>query len=127
MLNTVDPGRIFQTATPGPGVPELTVVGASEQRIQQGRSAEIAFRAAPDAPVSFLSREGGQFPNGQAAITVLADAEGIARTVFTATPGTVDDVYVQAGSPAAVGTASVVIHVLYPDSPLVLSAQTAAP
>ena len=126
-LTTVDPERVFQTATPGPGVPQLSIVGPSERRIQQGQSAEIAFQTAPAAPVSFLTREGGQFPNGQAAITVLADAEGIARTTFTATSGTVDDVYIQAGSPAAIGTQSMVVHVLYPDSPLVLSAQAATP
>ncbi len=120
-LRTVDAERIFVTAAPGPGVPALRIEGVSERRITPGRSTDITVRTVPGALTTFASREGGAFPNKQASITVLADDAGLASTTFTATPGTVDDVYVQAGSPGAIGTVSVVVHVLYPDSPFVLA------
>lgn len=122
-LRTVDPARVFATAKPGPDVPALRIEGPSEQRIQPGESAPVTVRTAPDEVVTFFTKEGGLFPNQQSCITVLADETGIARTLLTANPGTVDDVYIMAGSPAAIGTISLVVHVLYPDSPLVLAPQ----
>ncbi len=122
-LRTVDAKRIFTTATAQPGVPALRIEGMSERRISPGSSTDISVRTVPGAVATFASREGGAFPNKQASITVLADDTGLASTTFTATPGTVDDVYVQAGSPGAIGTVSVVVHVLYPDSPFVLATQ----
>jgi len=124
LLATVDPDRVYQTAEAKPGVPALEIQGTSERRIQPGQSVTIATQGASDAVVTYMSREGGAFENGQASITVQADDRGLAQATFTAGPGTVDDVYVQIGSPNAIGTVSAVVHVLYPDSPLVLVPQT---
>jgi hypothetical protein len=123
MLRTVDPARIYDTAHPGPGVPSLTIVGPSDQRIHPGDSAPVAMQTAPESLVTFSAKDGGLFPNQQSSITVLADEQGIATTSILANPGTVDDVYVFAGSPAAVGTICTIVHVLYPDSPLVTVTQ----
>lgn len=122
-LNTSDPERVFTTAKPAPGVPALTVVGSSDLRIITGQSVVIRVQAAPHELVSFRATDGGEFPNHAGAITVLADERGIATTTLTAVAGTVDDTQVLAGSPGAVGTVGVMVHVLYPQSPLVTATQ----
>ena len=117
-LATVDPERVFQTAEAKPGVPALTIIGPSEQRIQALGSVELKVQAAPNAPVTFATADGGVFANQAASITVLADEAGIAKAVMHAPNGTVDDVPVTIGSPAASGTVTAIVHVLYPGSPL---------
>jgi hypothetical protein len=116
-IASVHPDRVFEDATPGPGVPALAVVGPSSQVIAAGATAAVAVQTAPNGDVTFTVREGGAFPNGLPSITVLADGDGVARTVFTATAGTVDDAHIQAGSPQAVGHLLIPIHITYPGSP----------
>lgn len=116
-LASVDSERIFLTAVAAEGVPLLAVVGPASQIIPNGATAAIRVRTVPGGDVSFTVREGGEFPNQRASITVRAGEDGIATTVFMATPGTVDDVHIQAGSPQAVGTIMCPVHVLYPGSP----------
>jgi hypothetical protein len=118
MLRTVDPTRVYRTAAAKKGVPTLTIVGPSEQRIPTSGSATLVVQAAPEALVTFATSDGGVFENNAASITVLADAEGRATAVMKAPPGTVDDVPVRVGSPAAIGTVVLLVHVLYPGSPL---------
>jgi hypothetical protein len=118
MLRTVDPTRVYRTAAAKKGVPTLTIVGPSEQRIPTLGSATLVVEAAPEALVTFATSDGGVFANNAASITVLADAEGRATAVMKAPPGTVDDVPVRVGSPSAIGTVTLLVHVLYPGSPL---------
>jgi hypothetical protein len=87
----------------------------------------LAVIAVAGEPVTFVTREGGMFPNGQAVVTVRCQADGVARTRFTATPGTVDDVTVIAGSPATSGTAEIILHVSYPGSQLTGEPVSATP
>jgi hypothetical protein len=115
-LATVDPMRVYDTAKAGENVPALVIVGPSDQRIQPLGSAEVAVRGAPESLVTFASSDGGVFSNQEASITVLSDEEGVARTTVHAPVGTIDDVPVRIGSPAASGTVIALVHVLYPDS-----------
>ncbi len=117
-LCTVDPQRVFQTAEAKPGVPQLAIVGLAEQRIAAGGSATLAVQAAPAAVVTFATSDGGEFANHAASITVLADDQGLAQATMTAPRGTLDDVPVHIGSPAAVGTVTMLVHVFYAESPL---------
>ncbi len=117
-LRTVDPQRVFETAEAKPGVPQLTIVGPTEQRITAGGSATVAVQTAPAAVVTFATSDGGEFANHAASITVLADDQGLAQAVMTAPRGTLDDVPVHVGSPAAVGTVTMFVHVFYAESPL---------
>ena len=125
LLTTADPARIYDTATPGPDVPMLTSAGPTEQRIRPGETVTLSVRTVPGSVTTFASQDGGVFPNHAASITVLADEQGVAMTTLTADPGTVDDVQVQVGSPGAVGTIGLLVHVLYPQSPLVTSTNPA--
>ena len=121
LLATVDPERVYDTAIPGPSVPMLTSVGPTEQRIQPGGSATLSVKTVPESVCTFMSRDGGEFANHAASITVQADEHGIASAVMTANAGTLDDVQVLVGSPAATGTIGLIVHVLYPESPLATS------
>ncbi len=118
MLRTVDPARVFHTAVAKKGIPTLTIIGPGEQRIPTLGSATLTVQAAPQALVTFATSDGGVFANQAASITVLADEQGRASTVMSAPPGTVDDVPVRVGSPSAIGTAVLLVHVMYPASPL---------
>jgi hypothetical protein len=110
-LDVVEPGRVFQSAAPGENVPQLEVVGEAYASIPQGSSVTLQVRSAPQAPVTFTSFECGAFSNHLTSITVQADAEGVARAVFTGTPGTLNDVAILAGSPLASGQANLCVNV----------------
>lgn len=102
-LTTVEPGRIHQTAEPGPGVPALWTGGPAELRMGPGGELELGVTGEANAPVTFHSTGLGAFENGLTTITVRADGAGAASAVFTATAGTLGDVNVVAASPMAVG------------------------
>ena len=110
-LNIVEPGRIWQTAKAGEGVPGLRTVGESDVEIHQGESVELKVKTAPSAPVTFASFDSGAFPNKLTSITVRADEQGVATTRFTATPGTLNDVNIVAASPLASGQVSFAVNV----------------
>jgi len=88
----------------------------SRQTLRTGGSAPMAVTATSQAQVTFQTRDGGIFPNGQATITVTANDAGLAQTVFTANPGTVDQVAVLVGSPATIGTITLYLDITYPPS-----------
>lgn len=98
-INTIEPGRVFQSAQPGPDVKRIQAVSARYQRVIQGEQVPMVVRAAPDAPVTFTSFNLGHFENQLTSITVKADAEGRAAVRYTAAKGTVNDVSVLAASP----------------------------
>jgi len=106
----------FTTAKAGSGAPVLKAAVPTRQTLRTGGSAPVAVYAPPQAIVTFQTRDGGIFPNGQATITVTTDEQGLARTIFTANPGTVDQVAVLAGSPGAMGTLSLFLDVTYSPS-----------
>jgi hypothetical protein len=111
-LDVVEPGRVFQSATPGEGVPALDLVGDALATLVQGGSVELRVRGAPAAPVTFTSFSCGAFANHLTSITVRADATGLASAIFTAPPGTLNDVSILAGSPLASGQVNFCVTVL---------------
>lgn len=102
-LDTVAPGRIYQTAKPGREVPALVPAGPDSFDVAPGGEAELAVRTRPRAPVTFTSVNMGSFSNGLTSITVRADAEGVARATFIASKGTLYEVSILAASPLASG------------------------
>ena len=58
----------------------------------------------------------GGFENLLTAQTVQANAQGIAEVTFEATPGTIEDVNILAGSPVASGQVKFVVNVQMPDA-----------
>jgi hypothetical protein len=114
-LEVVEPGRVFQTAEAGPGVPRLAAAGNTFHEVAQGQAATLRVQAPAGAPVSFSAFDGGQFDNQLSSITVRADARGVAETRLLATSGTIEDLNVLAGSPMASGQVKFVVNVQMPD------------
>lgn len=102
-LNTVEPGRCFQSAQPGPGVPEIKPVGVMPTVLPRGGSVDLRVQTQPHAPCSFTAMDLGSFSNHLNATTVAADAAGVATATFTASPGVVGMASVNAASPVATG------------------------
>ncbi len=98
-INTIELGRVFQSAQPGPDVKRIQAVSARFQRVTQGEQVPMVVQATPDAPVTFTSFNLGHFDNQLTSITIKADAEGRAAVRYTAAKGTVNDVSVLAASP----------------------------
>lgn len=111
-LNIVEPGRVFQSAQPGPGVPKLYPGSPQRQHIRQGATAKLRVAVPPGSPVTFTSFDAGAFSNKLTSITVQADPKGTAETEFTATPGTIANVHILASSPVTSGRARFVVNVL---------------
>jgi len=102
-LKTVEPGRVFQTAQPGPGVPVLVAEGERQFSLKHGEVAKLKVKSAPLAPVSFTSFDMGEFAESKLnCVTVRADEKGIATATFVAKPGAVNDVRIMAASPLAI-------------------------
>ena len=127
-LSIIEPGRVFITAQPGPGIPVLTAESPLEQRVVQGEAIELVVRTAASAPVSFTSLDLGIFvENTLAAISVQADAQGIARVHLRAAPGTVGEVSTLAGSPLAAGQVRFLMVVDLPPAAPVASITPVSP
>jgi hypothetical protein len=113
-LDVVEPGRVFQSAAPGPDVPVLSPVGPASFEIAVEESCTLAVTTAPGSVVTFTALDLGTFPNSLTTITVQADAQGAASTVYTATRGVIADAQVLAGSPGASGQVKFHIFVTQP-------------
>lgn len=113
-LQTIEPGRVWQSAQPGPGVPQLKQLTGRFHAITQGESVVLAVKVEPKSPVTFTSFDMGEFENRLTSITVAADGEGVAHARFTGSSGTLDDVKILAASPTASGQAKFVVNVQEP-------------
>ncbi len=113
-ISKVEPGRVWQSAQPGEEVPVLIAVGPTFQKMNQGESVTLRVRTAPSSPVTFTSFDMGAFENRLPSITALADGEGIAEAIFTATTGTHHLVNVLTASPLASGTQRFQLDVAVP-------------
>ena len=102
-MDIVEPGRVFQSAEPGPDVPVLNPQGSASFEIAVGESCTLTVTTRPGYPVTFIAPDLGTFPNSLTSITVQADAQGVASTVYRATGGVIADAQVLAGSPGASG------------------------
>jgi hypothetical protein len=114
-LNTVEPGRVFQCAQPGPNVPALNRDSKPGLRTVQGETVSLKVRAPSGAPVTFTSFDSGAFQNQLPSITVAAGDDGVAIARFTGTPGTYGLVNILAGSPLASGRVSFVVDITLPE------------
>jgi hypothetical protein len=102
-LDVIEPGRVFQSAAPGPGVPVLDSLGAEMLSMSRGTPVELKVKAAPGAPVTYHSSDLGAFDNQLTTITVRSDEQGVAVAQFHATPGTIGDCNITAASPMCSG------------------------
>ena len=114
-LETVEPGRIWQSAKPGPGVAPLERTSNYFQKVIQGESVILEAKASPGMPVTFMSPRLGQFDNLLTTTTVAANDEGVAKANFKVTPGTRGEIEVFASSPVHSGRARFLIKVVLPD------------
>jgi hypothetical protein len=110
-LNTVEPGRCFQSAQPGKDVPRLRPLSPQLQSVAQGQFVVLKVQVAPKAPCSFTSFDLGKFQNELTAITVEANEKGEAETKFYGTPGTINEVKILAASPTSSGHARFMVNV----------------
>ena len=125
-LAVSEPGRVYQTAQPGKGVPVLRPASPQFVAMTQGETIELTVKGIPavgnnagnDAsggtsggPVTFTSADLGRFENELTSITVAADASGVAKVHFTAPPGTINTVRILCGSPLATGQVEFVVQV----------------
>ncbi len=122
------PGRVFQSLPAGRGVPALGLAGPGRFAAVQGQGVTLAVRvhagvdagssagadAVVGAAVCFFTNDGGVFSNGLSTQTVAADADGIARVTYTATPGVSHFVNILAGSPMASGQVALLVDVADP-------------
>jgi hypothetical protein len=115
-LETTEPGRVFQTAQPGEGVPVLKRVSADYSRVTQGESVLLRVKAKPGDPISYTTFDCGAFDNGLTSITVKADDKGVAVAKLTTTPGVYKDIHILAGSPMAASQVRFVVNVSLPET-----------
>jgi hypothetical protein len=108
------PGRVFQTAQPGPDVPVLGARGPATHEVPHGGSTDLAVRAPVGAAVTFTTFDLGLFDNGLASITVQANADGVAIARFHAVGEVAGDIHLLAGSPQASGQVKFLVGVLPP-------------
>ena len=126
-LQTVEPGRVYQTAPPGAAVTPIRRLSRRYQRILQGETVTLKAQVQPGMPVTFFSAKLGQFENQLTTMTVRANAQGIAEVQFTATPGTRGDIDILAASPVHSYQAHYVINVQLPQPPPRVDSGSTAP
>lgn len=121
-LNVVEPGRVEQ-ASQDPAAQAITTTEPPRIRhVPTGETLVLSVRAVPGAPVSWACTRGGLFTESKVgAVTVRADADGIARVTFFATPHAEGETTVLAASPFCAGQAE---HILLIDPPLAQAASS---
>lgn len=106
-----EPGRIWQSAAPGAGIPALQAQGTRRRTLPAGLEVDLAVRLPAESPVTFTCISDGTFTsNGLNVLTTSAgtDQMATARYLAPARPGTYT---VMAASPLASGTITFVIVV----------------
>ncbi len=110
-LDVIEPGRVWQSAQPGPGIPVLASVSSTRQIMKQGEAVRLSVKTIAGQPVTFTSFDLGAFDNQLNSISVAANELGVAEATFTAPPGTIAGVSILAASPAASGNVRFVVDV----------------
>lgn len=113
-LSTVVPGRIFQSAQPGPDVTPIASVGRQYHNVIQGETVTLEVRVEPKQPVTFHTQDVGEFDNRLTTYTIAADENGLARARYLATTGTLGLVNVIASSPVHSEQVEFVVNVSLP-------------
>lgn len=115
-LEQFAPNRVYQAAQPGPGVPPLAPASRSTHSMVAGESVRLPVKTRPGYPVTYVALDLGAFQNQLNAITVVANDQGIAEAIYTATPGTINRSHVLVGSPGASGQISFELQIRLPAS-----------
>ena len=111
-LQTIEPGRVYQTMPPKKDAPRLQMIGKNPTTVDSGHDVVLKVQALPGAPVSFFAQRGGIFRESTLnSITVQADEKGVAQVTFFANPGTVAIAPVVVGSPYLAGNAEIMVSV----------------
>lgn len=113
-LSVVEPGRVFQSAEPGPDVRRINAASSLHENVTQGDQIPLVVKAVAGAPVTFTSFNLGHFENQLTSTTVRAAESGEARALFTAAKGTIDDIRILASSPVTSGQVTFVVNVKLP-------------
>ena len=116
-LSVVEPGRVFQSAEPGPDVTRLDPASSLYENVTQGDQIPLVVQATAGAPVTFSSFKLGHFENQLTSTTVRANESGEARVLFTAAKGTIDNVEILAASPVTSGQVRFIVNVKLPAVP----------
>jgi hypothetical protein len=106
-LEQAVPARASAPGAPGIGLPPLRVDGPGLRRLAREGSTTLTVRCAPNAPCSFYCPAMLVFDNELPAITVRANAEGLAAVTVTAPAGVSGDAQILIASPEAEGQACV--------------------
>ncbi len=107
-LDVVEPARIYDVAQPDVDVQLLQSASEPFYMIKDGEAVRVGVKTLPLAPVSLTAFGVGTFDNGLAAITTVADENGIATAVFTTSTGT-DTIHILAGSPVTSGNVRFIV------------------
>ena len=102
-LKQVRPGRVFQSAQPGPEVEPIESSSGTFQNVVQGEKVLLEVKASPGSPVTFYTPQVGEFSNRLTTQSVETAEDGIARATYTATAGTQGLVDILAASPVHSG------------------------
>lgn len=113
-LDTIEPGRVFQSAAPGAQVPVLQAKATNSFSIPVGGSCTLTVITAANSVTTFTAFDLGTFPNSLTSITVQANDHGEASTVYHASGGVIANAQVLAGSPGASGQVQFHIFVSTP-------------
>ena len=112
-LDTVEPGRVFQSAQPEES-PRIQRLSPSYVQLKQGERTPLKVRVEPNMPVTFTSFDLGAFENQLTSITVQANQSGVAETSFIAASGTIADVNILAASPTTSGRVKFIVNIQTP-------------
>jgi hypothetical protein len=102
-LGGVEPGRVWQTAQPAEGVPDLRASTPRRLVAEPGSIIQLSVQGAAFAPFSFACLHGGLFPdNGLNALTAIDQSDGRCTIPFQV-PDRSGTYVIAVASPAAVG------------------------
>lgn len=110
-LNTIEPGRVFQSKNPKEGVLAIQRISDPFVTIKQNEQTILKVKALPFMPVSFTSFDLGAFQNKLTSITVQADKDGFAEATFLGAEGTIADCNILASCPETSGRIKFVITI----------------
>ena len=113
-LSKVVPGRIFQSAQPGPDVTPIAAVSRLFQNVIQGETVSLEVRVEPKQPVTFHTQDVGEFDNRLTTFTTAADENGVARAMYLATTGNMGLANIIASSPVHSEQVEFVVNVSLP-------------
>jgi hypothetical protein len=110
-LSVIEPGRALVDGPPGS--PALTLDPLPAGQIHPGGQVRLVVHAQPLAPVSWFSANGGVFAESATnALTIQANADGLASVTWMANPGTEAAAGVNVASPLSSGLHFIPLYVL---------------